>query len=153
MRSPAGWSYPPCAESLAASEALRSSNGREACAVWRHADMTDSHVCTPLHRHTDSRARSRYAGMFSVVLGSSPHRILDAPGGVQEFYLTGTHLFTYAVLYDLAPFLAVCRRSKMVAMVTRRSRRARVFAGDAPCHGEDRRSASARFDALQSVIN
>jgi hypothetical protein len=30
---------------------------------------------------------------------------------------------------------------------------ARVFAGDEPCHGEERRRASARFYALQSVIN
>ena|SRR6266567_4526221 len=52
-----------------------------------------------------------------------------------------------------AQFIAVCRRSKMVAMGTRRPRRARVFAGDEPWHGEERRSASARFDALQSVIN
>jgi hypothetical protein len=30
---------------------------------------------------------------------------------------------------------------------------ARVFAGDEPCNGEEKRHASARFDALQSVIN
>ena len=30
---------------------------------------------------------------------------------------------------------------------------ARVFAGDEPCNGEEKHRASARFDALQSVIN
>jgi hypothetical protein len=35
----------------------------------------------------------------------------------------------------------------------RRIAEARVFAGDAPCHGEEIRSASARLYALQSLRN
>ena len=53
----------------------------------------------------------------------------------------------------VAQFLAVCRRSKMVAMGTRRPQAANVFAGDEFCTGEEIWRASARFYALQTVIN
>ena len=52
-----------------------------------------------------------------------------------------------------AQFIAVCRKSKMVSMAREDLEEARVFAGDEPCHGEERRHASTRFDALQSVRN
>ena len=55
-------------------------------------------------------------------------------------------------LPQVAQFLAVYRRSKIMAMGTRKGlAEARVFAGDAPGNGEGRGRASARFDARQSV--
>src|SRR5688572_22923025 len=101
MCSPAGLSYPTCAERLAVSEALRSSNGWEACVVWRHADVTDSHWCTPLlPPYRQPAIPVCWDVLGGAVLQPSPDTrcTWHAPGGVQKFYLTGEHLFTYAVL-------------------------------------------------------
>jgi hypothetical protein len=53
----------------------------------------------------------------------------------------------------LAQFLAVCRRSKVVAMSPESIAETAVFAGDEPCWGEAICYATARFNALQSTIN
>ena len=52
-----------------------------------------------------------------------------------------------------AQFLAVCRRSEMVAMGREGLKAAHVFAGDEPYTGMETYRVSARFDALQNVIN
>jgi hypothetical protein len=53
----------------------------------------------------------------------------------------------------LAQFLAVCSRSKVVAMSPESIAETAVFAGDEPCHGEEIRYAPARFSVLQSMTN
>ena len=52
-----------------------------------------------------------------------------------------------------AQFLAVCSRSKVVAMSPESIAETAVFAGDEPCWGEAICYATARFNALQSTIN
>jgi len=56
-------------------------------------------------------------------------------------------------LNRFAHCLVVCRRSQMVVRAREDLAEARVFVGDEPCNGEERRCASASFDARHSVSN
>jgi hypothetical protein len=62
--------------------------------MWLRADVTDSHMCTCAllcDRRTDSSAPAV----------TDTRCTWHAPRGVQKLCLTGEHLFTYTVFYDL----------------------------------------------------
>jgi uncharacterized repeat protein (TIGR03833 family) len=79
------------------------------------------------------------------------------PSGIVQDILTQSASHPYGIKVRLqtgdTQFLAVCRRSKVVSMGSRKGiEEARVFADDEPCNGEEIRHAAARLYARQSVI-
>src|SRR6266581_156122 len=62
-------------------------------------------------------------------------------------------IFLTVLEIRFAQFLAVCRRSKVDTCAVDDIEEARLFAGDGLSSEEEIPSASARFDALQSVRN
>jgi hypothetical protein len=97
--------------------------------------------------------RGTPGGSPVCLMPKPPSPNMRAGGGAAE---DGDHApggITQSAIVGVALFIAVCRRSERRPWAREDLEDADVFAGDAPCTGEEIYRASARLYALQTLIN